>query len=445
MNMIEKHGKSIAVALCAASFAPAAFSILAAEDQPGWNGDKYVNPDRSLAKGWQEIDGENYYFEDNGEVDAQTTLQGTTAAVAPNAPIVLKAAITESAAEAISEIPAEEETQTITVSDEEAAPAPAVEAAAPAAEEVKPAEEEKQAEPLEVVVDETAGDAEETPEFNVPAVDPVETPGYVLDETPEESDTPKNPADEIDQVVNITPAPEEVQVPAEEAPAPEEIQTPEAPAEEIQQPEAPAEEAPADEIQKPVVETPAPEVEVSVEESPAPEVVEDPVVNEIPVETPEEVEIPEEETPAPAPEVVPEPEPVPAPEATPEPEPEAPAENKSLDAAIAEAAKQLVGVTDGMQCTEVVQLALANAGVSDAYNLWPDEYAGMYGYYTSNPQPGNLIYYNNGGRGKDHIAIYLGNGMAVHGNFWVDGQSYTVVSSVYTSNGGQPQFIQVVR
>lgn len=116
-----------------------------------------------------------------------------------------------------------------------------------------------------------------------------------------------------------------------------------------------------------------------------------------------------------------------------------------LNARIAAAAQTLVGVTDGQQCTQVVQQALALAGVSDAMQLWPDQYI-MYGYYTDTPQAGNLVYYNNGGRGVDHIAIYIGNGLCVHGNFWTaDGTSKTIISSVYNGGGGAPQFIQVTR
>lgn len=116
-----------------------------------------------------------------------------------------------------------------------------------------------------------------------------------------------------------------------------------------------------------------------------------------------------------------------------------------LNNRIASSALSLVGVTDGQWCTQVVQQALALAGVQDAYQLWPDQYAGVYGYYTDDPQPGNLIYYYNGGRGVDHIAIYIGDGMAVHGNYgYGDGMGDTVVASVYI-NGGAPQYIQVCR
>ena len=84
---------------------------------------------------------------------------------------------------------------------------------------------------------------------------------------------------------------------------------------------------------------------------------------------------------------------------------------------------------------------MANAGVSDAYQLWPDQYAGQYGYYTNDPQEGDLLYYNNGGRGVDHIAIYIGNGQAVHGNY----EGKTVIASAYLSTAASPQFIRVVR
>lgn len=203
----------------------------------------------------------------------------------------------------------------------------------------------------------------------------------------------------------------ETQTPAEEVPA---------------EPTTPVEEVPAEEPTTPVEpETPA-EPSTPVEEPSTPEAPAEPTT---PVEpetpsTPETPTTPEEPT-------VPE---TPA-------EPTTPTNPYAdLNARIAAAAQTLVGVTDGQWCTQVVQQALALAGVSDAYQLWPDEYAGMYGYYTNDPQPGNLIYYNNGGRGVDHIAIYIGNGLAVHGNY----NGRTVIESVYIP-GGAPQFIQVCR
>ena len=203
----------------------------------------------------------------------------------------------------------------------------------------------------------------------------------------------------------------ETQTPAEEVPA---------------EPTTPVEEVPAEEPTTPVEpETPA-EPSTPVEEPSTPETPAEPTT---PVE-PETPSTPAEPT-TPVEPTVPE---------TPT-EPTTPTNPYAdLNARIAAAAQTLVGVTDGQWCTQVVQQALALAGVSDAYQLWPDEYAGMYGYYTNDPQPGNLIYYNNGGRGVDHIAIYIGNGLAVHGNY----NGRTVIESVYIP-GGAPQFIQVCR
>lgn len=203
----------------------------------------------------------------------------------------------------------------------------------------------------------------------------------------------------------------ETQTPAEEVPA---------------EPTTPVEEVPAEEPTTPVEpETPA-EPSTPVEEPSTPETPAEPTT---PVE-PETPSTPETPT-TPVEPTVPE---TPA-------EPTTPTNPYAdLNARIAAAAQTLVGVTDGQWCTQIVQQALALAGVSDAYQLWPDEYAGMYGYYTNDPQPGNLIYYNNGGRGVDHIAIYIGNGLAVHGNY----NGRTVIESVYIP-GGAPQFIQVCR
>ncbi|WP_306525310.1 MULTISPECIES: C40 family peptidase, partial [Holdemanella] len=168
--------------------------------------------------------------------------------------------------------------------------------------------------------------------------------------------------------------------------------------------------------------------------APAPEQTETPAPEQNVAPAPEQTE-----TPAPEQNVTPAPE-----QTTPAPEVQAPAETpatSTLGQRIAAEAQKLVGVTDGLWCTQVVQQALANAGVSDAYQLWPDQYAGQYGYYTNDPQVGDLLYYNNGGRGVDHIAIYIGNGQAVHGNY----EGKTVIASAYLSTAASPQFIRVVR
>ena len=266
MNFVENNGKKVAAILCVASAFPVVATVVAAKEEPGWHGDRYVNEDKTVAKGWQEIEGKSYYFSEDGTVNSSKTEEATTASVSSNITGEVK--------------------ETVATASQEA---------------VKEETEEKAAEVVETVA-----------------------------ETPAETPAPEQ---------TVTPAPEQT--------------------------------------------TPAPEVQA-------------------PAETPA---------------------------------------TSTLGQRISAEAQKLVGVTDGLWCTQVVQQALANAGVSDAYQLWPDQYAGQYGYYTNDPQEGDLLYYNNGGRGVDHIAIYIGNGQAVHGNY----EGKTVIASAYLSTAASPQFIRVVR
>ena len=331
MNFVENNGKKVAAILCVASAFPVVATVVAAKEEPGWHGDRYVNEDKTVAKGWQEIEGKSYYFSEDGTVNSSKTEKATTASVSSNITGEVK--------------------ETVATASQEA---------------VKEETEQKAAEVVETPVTTTeATDKTETP---------AETPAPEQTETPAPEQT-------------VTPAPEQTETPAPEqnvTPAPEQT------------------------------ETPAPEQNVT----PAPE---------------------QTETPAPEQTVTPAPE-----QTTPAPEVQAPAETpvtSTLGQRISAEAQKLVGVTDGLWCTQVVQQALANAGVSDAYQLWPDQYAGQYGYYTNDPQEGDLLYYNNGGRGVDHIAIYIGNGQAVHGNY----EGKTVIASAYLSTAASPQFIRVVR
>ena len=323
MNFVENNGKKVAAILCVASAFPVVATVVAAKEEPGWHGDRYVNEDKTVAKGWQEIEGKSYYFSEDGTVNSSKTEKATTASVSSNITGEVK--------------------ETVATASQEA---------------VKEETEQKAAEVVETPV--TTTEATDTTET------PAETPAPEQTETPAPEQT-------------VTPAPEQT-----ETPAPEQTVTP-----------APEQ-----------TETPAPEQTVT----PAPE---------------------QTETPAPE-------------QTTPAPEVQAPAETpatSTLGQRISAEAQKLVGVTDGLWCTQVVQQALANAGVSDAYQLWPDQYAGQYGYYTNDPQEGDLLYYNNGGRGVDHIAIYIGNGQAVHGNY----EGKTVIASAYLSTAASPQFIRVVR
>ena len=327
MNFVENNGKKVAAILCVASAFPVVATVVAAKEEPGWHGDRYVNEDKTVAKGWQEIEGKSYYFSEDGTVNSSKTEEATTASVSSNITGEVK--------------------ETVATASQEA---------------VKEETEEK------AVVEETPVQAEE-----------VKTETTTTTDTTETTETPVAPEQ----------TPEQDPTPAPEAPATPE-QTPE-------QNPTPAPETPAAPEQTPEQNTtPAPEQTVT----PAPEQTETPA--------PEQTETPAAST---------------------------------LGQRISAEAQKLVGVTDGLWCTQVVQQALANAGVSDAYQLWPDQYAGQYGYYTNDPQEGDLLYYNNGGRGVDHIAIYIGNGQAVHGNY----EGKTVIASAYLSTAASPQFIRVVR
>ena len=369
MNFVENNGKKVAAILCVASAFPVVATVVAAKEEPGWHGDRYVNEDKTVAKGWQEIEGKSYYFSEDGTVNSSKTEEATTASVSSNITGEVK--------------------ETVATASQEA---------------VKEETEQKAEEVVETPV--TTTEATDTTEA------PAETPAPEQTETPAPEQT-VTPAPEQ----TVTPAPEQTETPAPEqtvTPAPEQTETP-APEQTV---------TPAPEQ----TETPAPEQTVI----PAPEQTETPAPEQTVTPAPEQTETPApEQTVTPAPEQTE----TPAPEQTVTPAP------STLGQRISAEAQKLVGVTDGLWCTQVVQQALANAGVSDAYQLWPDQYAGQYGYYTNDPQEGDLLYYNNGGRGVDHIAIYIGNGQAVHGNY----EGKTVIASAYLSTAASPQFIRVVR
>ena len=341
MNFVENNGKKVAAILCVASAFPVVATVVAAKEEPGWHGDRYVNEDKTVAKGWQEIEGKSYYFSEDGTVNSSKTEKATTASVSSNITGEVK--------------------ETVATASQEA---------------VKQETEEK------AVVEETPVQTEEVKTETTETTTDTTTDTTV---TPDTAETPEAPA------------------------APE--QTPE-------QNPTPAPEAPATPEQNP---TPAPEAPTAPEQTPSEDTT-------TPAPTPDQTV-----TPAPDQNTTP------APDQNTTPAPDQTA--SSLGDRISSSAQELVGVTDGLWCTQVVQQALANAGVSDAYQLWPDQYQGVYGYYTDSPLAGDLIYYNNGGRGVDHIAVYIGNGQAVHGNY----NGKTVIADAYQNGMGNPQYIRVVR
>ncbi|WP_239512455.1 NlpC/P60 family protein [Bifidobacterium aerophilum] len=81
------------------------------------------------------------------------------------------------------------------------------------------------------------------------------------------------------------------------------------------------------------------------------------------------------------------------------------------------AAYALIG--QSMDCTALVSAALAAGGIN--FHGWPEEYAQL-GKQVTDPQPGDILIYRytggwNGGVHWDHVALYVGNGQAIHGGW----------------------------
>lgn len=113
----------------------------------------------------------------------------------------------------------------------------------------------------------------------------------------------------------------------------------------------------------------------------------------------------------------------------------APAAVSGMGASIAAAAYAQIGVSQ--DCTMLATNALAAVGVH--YHGWPAGYLSLGRTVSAaEAQPGDLAYYQNGGMGMAHIAVYVGNGMAVHGG-WNGG-----TTALYSVNvGSGPVFIRV--
>jgi cell wall-associated NlpC family hydrolase len=114
----------------------------------------------------------------------------------------------------------------------------------------------------------------------------------------------------------------------------------------------------------------------------------------------------------------------------------APAATSGMGASIAAAAYAQIGVSQ--DCTMLATNALAAVGIH--YHGWPAGYLSLGRTVSAaEAQPGDLAYYQNGGMGMAHIAVYVGNGMAVHGG-WNGG-----TTALYSVNvGSGPVFIRVV-
>ena len=115
--------------------------------------------------------------------------------------------------------------------------------------------------------------------------------------------------------------------------------------------------------------------------------------------------------------------------------PKAPVAASSKGQAILSAAYAQLGVNQ--DCTMLVTNSLAAVGIN--FHDWPAGYLSL-GQTVSaaEAQPGDLIYYADGGAGVAHVAVYAGNGQAVHGGY---NGNQTVVFSANVGSG--PVFIRV--
>ncbi|WP_426120100.1 NlpC/P60 family protein [Kocuria sp. LHG3120] len=104
-------------------------------------------------------------------------------------------------------------------------------------------------------------------------------------------------------------------------------------------------------------------------------------------------------------------------------------------ATIAAAARNQLGVRQ--DCTALATKALRAAGVN--HHGWPASYLKLGTRVSAaQAQPGDLVYYANGGMGFAHIAVYIGGGKAVHGG-WNGNQ--TVIQTVNVGSG--PVYLRV--
>ena len=111
------------------------------------------------------------------------------------------------------------------------------------------------------------------------------------------------------------------------------------------------------------------------------------------------------------------------------------AASSNKGAAIYQAALAQLGTFQ--DCTLLVTNALKAVGIN--FHDWPAGYMSLGTVVpASQAQPGDLVYYANGGMGAAHIGVYAGNGQAIHGG-WNGNQ--TVLNTANLGSG--PVYIRV--
>lgn len=111
------------------------------------------------------------------------------------------------------------------------------------------------------------------------------------------------------------------------------------------------------------------------------------------------------------------------------------AHGSGLGAGIAAAALSQIGVEQ--DCTALVSNSLRAVGIN--FHSAPAGYLSLGTIVSAaQAQPGDLVYYANGGGGQAHIAVYIGGGKAVHGGW--EGHT-TKIFSVNVGSG--PTYIHI--
>lgn len=203
--------------------------------------------------------------------------------------------------------------------------------------------------------------------------------------------------------------------PVESTPVVEETVAEEAPVAEVVVEEAPVEEAPVAEAPAEVA-VQAETVEV-IEAAPVVEEASAPVVEAAPAPVVEAAPAPTVETEAASQSALPV------------------ASNSAKRDAVVAAALGYAQVNAQTDCTMLATNSLRAAGIN--FHGWPMDYMQL-GTVTSNPQPGDLVLYASNGFGQQHIAVYIGNGQAVHGGW--NGMG-TAIFSVNLPTGSAPIYV----
>lgn len=91
-------------------------------------------------------------------------------------------------------------------------------------------------------------------------------------------------------------------------------------------------------------------------------------------------------------------------------------------------------------CTDLVNNALRDAGLEPQGTY--DWYQRI-GHWVDNPKPGDIAMYKHAGGGWAHVALYVGEGMAVHGGYFTGGGKTTKIAPVNVGTSTLVGYIRI--